>query len=266
MKATPPRSVLLLAIASVAIAFSPAVGEDEVQGWRHIVQIEDASGRVVKAAATLESRPRSFLRLDGVQVPGFTPEDGLRIAESLRAAGIDDDRILARHLLGVTASENRVSRADADQAAGPAGRERCPLTLVVSESDGTESRIRVELEGGYVPYVLDATDPDNLVHVRRFSIEDALRIKAALDARGFDEATVMNVWLGMGEGDAASTLDETGGGPIAVRGDVIWAARSGLSSFEPLNPKCNQCLPGTACQGDCCVGLPQQCETCTVCP
>ena len=120
MKATSPRGLLLLVLASVAIAFSPAVGEEELQGWRHIVQVEDASGSVVKAAATLESRPRSLLRLDGVQVPGFTPEDGLRIAEALRAAGIDDDRILARHLLGVTASENLVSRADADQAAGPA--------------------------------------------------------------------------------------------------------------------------------------------------
>lgn len=264
MSARSPRSVLLLVLASVSISVSPAMGEEKVAGWRHIVQVEDSSGGIVKAAAVLSSRPRSLLRLDGVRVPGFTPEDGLRIAESLRAAGIDDDRILVRHLLGMSASENRVPGAEADQAAGPAGRDRCPLTIIVDESDGTQTRVRVELEGGYLTYLLDATDPDNLVRVRRFSLEDALRIKTALNARGFDDEAVMNVWLGLVEGDAAE-LEPAGMERGAALGQVVWA-KSGYHSFEPLNPRCNQCLPGTSCLGDCCVGLPQQCESCRICP
>ena len=259
-----PRITLLLVLASASFLASPSVGVEEPEGWRHIMQVEDSSGRIVKAAAMLASRPRSFLRLDGVQVPGFTPEDGLRIAESLRAAGIDDDRVLVRHLLGMSASENRVPLAEADQAAGPAGRDRCPLTIVVGESDGTETRVRVELEGGYVTYVLDATDPENLVRVRRFSLEDALRIKTALNARGFGDEAVMNAWLGLVEGDAPEP-ELTRMERSAVQATAVWA-RSGYRNFEPLNPGCNQCLPGTNCQGDCCVGLPQQCESCRICP
>ena len=259
-----PRITLLLVLTSVAFLVSPSLSVEAPEGWRHIVQVEDASGRIVKAAAVLSSRPRSLLRLDGVRVPGFTPEDGLRIAEALRAAGIDDDRILVRHLLGMSASENRVPGAEADQAAGPTGRDRCPLTIVVDESDGTETRIRVELEGGYVTYLLDATDPDNLVRVRRFSLEDALRIKTALNARGFDDSAVMSAWLGLVEGDGPE-IDPAGMERSAALGQVVWA-KSGYQSFEPLNPRCNQCLPGTNCLGDCCVGLPQQCESCRICP
>lgn len=262
MRTTVPGFVLLLALTSVGTMAGSTVGQDEPAGWRHVMLVEDSSGRVVKTMAVLSARPRSFLRLDGVQVPGFSPDDGVRIAESLRAAGLTDEWILARHLLGVTAPENRVRGAVADQEAGPAGRGACPLTIIVSESDGTETRVRVELSGGYVPFVLDTTDPERLVRVRRFSVEDALRIKRAMNAHGFEDPEIMRAWLGLVEGDSAGQ-DLAGADRGAGAGRVVWAQ---LHEFKPLDPECNQCLPGTSCPGDCCAGAPQQCESCRVCP
>lgn len=254
--------VLLLLWAALTVPSTSSATDRGAKPWLHVAVVQHADGTTTQIPVELSAAPRSLLRSDGASVLGFSPEDGLRIAQAFEDAGITDERLLAKHLLATTSPRNQVPHAKADQA----NRNdpiliSCPLSLEIVHSDGTSETLQIPLEGGYEPHLIDTSNPQRLLQFRRFSVEDALRIRSALYSAGFGDKEVIEVWLGLtiAPSDPHRRAHAEGIGP--------WQAVYAQVTIEPLDPDCGECDYGKTCPSgtDCCVGTPIDCMKCKVC-